>query len=74
MGAGDGVKRIGRADQPQQLAGRAGSLRELLLSRRLFSTFSCRYSLAEGSRHGQGQPGGVRGFLELSSPCPLEVV
>ena len=47
MDAGDGVKRIGRADQPQQLAGRAGSLRELLLSRRLFSTFSCRYSLAE---------------------------
>ena len=37
-----GVKRIGRADQPQQLAGRAGSLRALLLSRRSFSTFSCR--------------------------------
>ena len=47
MGAGDGVKRIGRADQPQQLAGRAGSLRALLLSRRSFSTFSCRYSFAE---------------------------
>ena len=47
MGAGDGVKRIGRADQPQQLAGRAGSLRELLLSRRSFSAFSCRYSFAE---------------------------
>ena len=42
MGAGDGVKRIGRADQPQQLAGRAGSLRARLLSRRSFSTFSCR--------------------------------
>ena len=40
MDAGDGVKRIGRADQPQQLAGRAGSLRALLLSRRSFSTFS----------------------------------
>ena len=38
MDAGDGVKRIGRADQPQQLAGRAGSLRALLLSRRSFST------------------------------------
>ena len=47
MDAGDGVKRIGRADQPQQLAGRAGSLRELLLSRRSFSAFSCRYGLAE---------------------------
>ena len=47
MDAGDGVKRIGRADQPQQLAGRAGSLRELLLSRRSFTTFSCRYGLAE---------------------------
>ena len=47
MDAGDGVKRIGRADQPQQLAGRAGSLRALLLSRRSFSTFSCRYSFAE---------------------------
>ena len=47
MDAGDGVKRIGRADQPQQLAGRAGSLRELLLSRRSFSAFSCRYSFAE---------------------------
>ena len=43
------MKRIGRADQPQhqQLAGRAGSLRALLLSRRSFSTFSCRYGLAE---------------------------
>ena len=47
MDAGDGVKRIGRADQPQQLAGRAGSLRALLLSRRSFSTFSCRYGWAK---------------------------
>ena len=47
MGAGDGVKRIGRTDQPQQLAGRADSLRELLLSRRSFSTFSCRCGWAK---------------------------
>ena len=47
MDAGDGVKRIGRADQPQQLAGRAGSLRELLLSRRSFTTFSCRCGWAK---------------------------
>ena len=55
MDAGDGVKRIGRADQPQQLAGRAGSLRALLLSRRSFSTFSCRYSLAgpQPQRHNE---------------------
>ena len=47
MGAGDAVKRIGRADQPQQLAGPADAPRELFLSRRSISTFSRRYGLAE---------------------------
>ena len=52
-GDADGVKRIGRADQPQQLAGRADSVRALLLSRRSFSTFSCRYGWAkpQSQRH-----------------------
>ena len=55
MDAGDGVKRIGRADQPQQLAGRAGSLRALLLSRRSFSTFSCRdgWAKPQPQRHNE---------------------
>jgi len=47
MGAGNAVKRIGRADQSQQLAGPADAPRELFLSRRSISTFSRRYGLAE---------------------------
>ena len=47
MGAGDRVKRIGRADQPRQLAGSADTPREQILSRRWFCAFSRRYGLAE---------------------------
>ena len=47
MSAGDRAKRIGRADQPRQLAGSADTPREQILSRRWFGAFSRRYSLAE---------------------------
>ena len=47
MCAGDRVKRIGRADQPRQLAGSAEAPREQILSRRWFGAISRRYSLAE---------------------------
>ena len=47
MCAGDRVKRIGRADQPRQLAGSADTPREQILSRRWFCAFSRRYGLAE---------------------------
>ena len=53
MRAGDPVKRFGRADKARQLAGRADAPRELLLSRRSFSAFSCRdgWAKPQSQRH-----------------------
>ena len=47
MCAGDQVKRIGRDDQPRQLAGSTDTPREQILSRRWFCAFSRRYGSAQ---------------------------